>query len=142
MFVVLLIGFAVAMAMQSARVARERDVAEKERAAAQQERETAQRVSAFLVDLFRVSDPSRARGNTITAREVLDMVRSRRYMEAEPLVLGSYPVIEAKMGERSPETRKALQRIVGLYDAWGKPDKAATYRGKLTREKALATMER
>src|SRR5688572_16500160 len=42
-FIVLLIGFAVAMAMQSARVARERDVAEKERAAAQQERETAQR---------------------------------------------------------------------------------------------------
>ena len=70
------------------------------------------------------------------------LILSRRYMEAEPLVLGSYPVIEAKMGERSPETRKALQRIVALYDGWGKPDKAATYRGKLTREKALTTMGR
>ena len=29
-------------------------------------------MSAFLVDLFKVSDPSEARGNTITAREVLD----------------------------------------------------------------------
>jgi serine/threonine-protein kinase len=69
---VLLAGFAGAMARQSARIARERDLAEKERATAQRERETAQRVSAFLVDLFKVSDPSEARGNTITAREVLD----------------------------------------------------------------------
>jgi eukaryotic-like serine/threonine-protein kinase len=87
-FVVLLIGFAVAMAMQSARVARERDLAEKERAAAQQERETAQRVSAFLVDLFRVSDPSRARGETITAREVLDRGTAKiaTDLKAEPEV--------------------------------------------------------
>jgi serine/threonine-protein kinase len=68
----LLVGFAAAMAVQSARVARERDLAQKERATAQRERETAQRVSAFLVDLFKVSDPGEARGNTITAREVLD----------------------------------------------------------------------
>ena len=39
---------------------------------AQQEAETARRVSDFLVNLFEVSDPSEARGNTITAREVLD----------------------------------------------------------------------
>jgi serine/threonine-protein kinase len=62
---VLVVGFAVAMAVQSERVARERDVAERER-------ETAQHVSAFMVDLFKVSDPGEARGNTITAREVLD----------------------------------------------------------------------
>jgi non-specific serine/threonine protein kinase/serine/threonine-protein kinase len=33
---------------------------------------TAEQVSSFLVDLFEVSDPSEARGNTITAREILD----------------------------------------------------------------------
>jgi non-specific serine/threonine protein kinase/serine/threonine-protein kinase len=36
------------------------------------EAETATEVTTFMVDLFHVSDPSEARGNTITAREVLD----------------------------------------------------------------------
>jgi non-specific serine/threonine protein kinase/serine/threonine-protein kinase len=36
------------------------------------EAETAQQVSGFLEDLFEVSDPDRARGQTITAREILD----------------------------------------------------------------------
>jgi non-specific serine/threonine protein kinase/serine/threonine-protein kinase len=37
-----------------------------------EEAETAQQVSDFLVRLFEVSDPNEARGNTITAREILD----------------------------------------------------------------------
>ena len=32
---------------------------------------------AFLVDLFRTSDPSEARGNSLTAREVLDKGATR-----------------------------------------------------------------
>ena len=108
-FVVLLIGFAVAMAMQSARVARERDLAEKERAAAQQERGTAQRVSAFLVDLFRVSDPSRARGNTITAREVLDKGTAKIATELKD----------------EPEVRATLMTTMGgVYSNLGLYDKA------------------
>ncbi|MGD2295826.1 MAG: protein kinase, partial [Candidatus Aminicenantes bacterium] len=39
---------------------------------AKTEATTAQRVSNFLVDIFEVSDPSEAKGNTITAREILD----------------------------------------------------------------------
>lgn len=39
---------------------------------ARQEAETANQVSEFLVDLFEVSDPENARGDTISAREVLD----------------------------------------------------------------------
>jgi serine/threonine-protein kinase len=74
---VLLAAFGVATAVQSARIARERDIAERERALAQRERATAQRVSAFLVDLFRVSDPGEARGNSVTAREVLDKGAAR-----------------------------------------------------------------
>ena len=54
----LLAGFAVSRTIQAARIARERD--------------TAEQVSEFLVGLFEVSDPSEARGTTITAREVLD----------------------------------------------------------------------
>ena len=37
---------------------------------------TSQYVSDFLTDLFHVADPGEARGNTITAREILDKVRN------------------------------------------------------------------
>ena len=93
--VILLVGFAVAMAVQSARVAQERDLAERERvvaqeqqAVAQRERETAERVSAFLVDLFKMSDPYQARGKTITAREILDKgtVKIRTELKDQPEV--------------------------------------------------------
>ena len=36
------------------------------------EAETARQTADFLIELFRVSDPSEARGNSITAREILD----------------------------------------------------------------------
>src|SRR5256885_15430813 len=53
------------MTLQALRIARERDRANREAAAAKS-------VSEFLTGLFRVSDPSEARGNTITARQILD----------------------------------------------------------------------
>jgi eukaryotic-like serine/threonine-protein kinase len=70
--VLLLVAFASAMAVQVRRTARERDKAE--------------RLATFMVDLFKVSDPSEARGNTITAREVLDKGAERisRELNAEP----------------------------------------------------------
>ena len=36
------------------------------------ERDRADRVSEFMTSMFRVSDPSESRGNSITAREILD----------------------------------------------------------------------
>jgi serine/threonine protein kinase/tetratricopeptide (TPR) repeat protein len=104
---VLLVGFAVAMGVQSARVARERDLAQKERATAQKERETAQRVSGFLVDLFKVSDPSEARGNTITAREVLDKGAAKIATE-----LKDQPEVRATL----MDTMGNVYRNLGLYD--------------------------
>jgi non-specific serine/threonine protein kinase/serine/threonine-protein kinase len=61
---VLLLVFAAAMTIQAGRIARERDRANQEAA-------TAKQVSDFLIGLFNVSDPGQARGNTLTAREVL-----------------------------------------------------------------------
>ena len=49
-----------------------RQEAERQRSIAEQRSLTAERTTAFLQSLFSVSDPSEARGNTITAREVLD----------------------------------------------------------------------
>lgn len=54
----LLIGFAATMSLQAAKIARERD--------------RANQVTEFLFSVFKVSDPSQARGNSVTAREILD----------------------------------------------------------------------
>jgi serine/threonine protein kinase len=61
----MLIGLSVSMTVQAFRIARERDRANQEAA-------EAKNVSDFLVGLFNVSNPSEARGNSITAREILD----------------------------------------------------------------------
>jgi non-specific serine/threonine protein kinase/serine/threonine-protein kinase len=53
-----LIAFALTMALQAQRIARERDRAEL--------------VSELLVDLFEISDPTQSNGDTITAREILE----------------------------------------------------------------------
>lgn len=41
------------------------------------ERDKAEQVAAFLTELFRVADPSESRGNSITAREILDRGAAR-----------------------------------------------------------------
>jgi eukaryotic-like serine/threonine-protein kinase len=56
--VLMLGGFAVTQAEQVRRITRERD--------------RANRITDFMTNMFKVSDPSAARGNTITAREILD----------------------------------------------------------------------
>ena len=60
-----LVALVFTMAIQSARIARERDRANREA-------EAARRVADFLVGIFQVSDPDEARGNSVTAREILD----------------------------------------------------------------------
>jgi eukaryotic-like serine/threonine-protein kinase len=69
-----------------------------------EEAENTRQLSDFLLGLFRVSDPSEARGNTITAREILD--KGARKVESE---LGDRPVIKAEM----------MRTIGGVYDSLG-----------------------
>jgi len=98
-FVLVLVGFATSMAVQARRIARERDVASLERAKAEQ-------VSDFMVELFQVSDPSESRGNSITAREILDEGAARVADE-----LTDQPEIQASMMNVMGEVYKSL----GLY---------------------------
>jgi tetratricopeptide (TPR) repeat protein len=58
------------------------------RALAEQNALTAQRTSQFVVSLFSVSDPSEARGDSITAREILDrgVAQIQSQLEDEPQV--------------------------------------------------------
>jgi tetratricopeptide (TPR) repeat protein len=87
-FVALLGAFGVAMAVQAARLAEERNRAQAAEGVARREAETARRVSSFLVDLFRVSDPNESKGRTVTAREILDQgkIRIATDLKGEPLV--------------------------------------------------------
>ena len=161
--VVLVLGFAVAMAVQSARVARERDVAQKERAAAQRERETAQQVSRFMVDLFKVSDPGEARGNTITAREVLDegahkiatelkdqgeiratlmdtmgnvYVNLGLYSKAIPILQESLETRKAVLGREHPDVANSLNNLANVLDDHG------DYAGAEARHREALAMRR
>jgi serine/threonine-protein kinase len=83
---VLLVGFALAMARQARRTARERDKAEQ--------------VTRFLVDLFENSDPDAVRGDTLTVRRVLEEGAQRMRTE---LV-------------RQPQVRATLLGVIGGVD--------------------------
>lgn len=69
-------------------VTAQRDRALRAQRVAAAEAETARRVSDFLVELFEVADPSEARGNAVTAREILDrgVTRIDEELRAEPEV--------------------------------------------------------
>jgi tetratricopeptide (TPR) repeat protein/tRNA A-37 threonylcarbamoyl transferase component Bud32 len=104
-------GFAMNMRAQARRVGREKDKAE--------------RVTTFLVNLFRVSDPSEERGRTVTAREMLDQGTARIGTELtdEPEVratlMGTMGRVYANLGlyERAmPLLEESLQtrrRVLG-----------------------------
>jgi eukaryotic-like serine/threonine-protein kinase len=95
----LLASFSIIQALQLQRITRERDRADLEAAASKN-------VSDFLVGLFRVSDPSEARGNSITAREILDQGRARI-----DTGLAGQPVLQARLLQTMGEVYEAL----GLY---------------------------
>jgi serine/threonine-protein kinase len=56
------------------------------------------------------------------------LTKQRRYREAEPLLIESDQDLRATMVERNPGRVESRQRLVRLYEAWGKPDLAARYR--------------
>jgi non-specific serine/threonine protein kinase/serine/threonine-protein kinase len=97
---VVLIAFAVAMAYQANRIARERDRSELEA-------ETAREVSEFLSELFEVADPTQAKGDTITARMILD--RGRERIERELL---NRPLLRARL----MTLMGSIHRNLGMYD--------------------------
>ncbi len=90
-----LVAFMVMQAVQLRRITRERDRAD--------------RITQFMTDMFKVSDPSQARGNTVTAREILDK---------------SSKQIESQLA-RDPETKAQLLNVMGtVYHGLGLLQKA------------------
>ena len=88
----LLIAFGVMQAIQLRRITRERDRAD--------------RVTKFMTGMFKVSNPSEARGNAITAREILD--RSSKDIDTG---LRKDPELQAQLMETMAQTYTGL----GLY---------------------------
>ena len=76
-------------------------------AEAAREAATAREVSDFLVGVFSVSDPSESRGNSVTAREILDAASAR--IEHE---LGEQPLTQARL----MDTMGVVYLGLGLYE--------------------------
>lgn len=83
-------------------------LANHQRRRAEAEAETARETTSFMVRLFEVSDPSEARGNSITAREIMDRGAKRIATELE-----AQPRIQATL----METMGTVYTSLGLYDA-------------------------
>ena len=58
----------------------------------------------------------------------------KRYDEAEAALLESYEIFVALLGAKNVRTIGTIEHLVNLYDAWGKPGKAAEYRALLPSE--------
>lgn len=129
---VLIIGFAVSLII--------------ERNRARREAETARRVSEFMINIFNVSDPTEARGNTVTAREILDKSsknidsglskdpqlqaqlmdvmgnvyeRLGLYSRAHALLQGSTEMRRRVLGPRHPDTLRSMDGLAWLLSREG-----------------------
>ncbi len=102
-----LVAVALILGLQTFRIGREAERANREAERASQEAEAARQVSEFLVDLFELSDPGKARGSTVTAREILD--DGARKITAD---LSGQPHIQALLRD----TIGAVFGKLGLFD--------------------------
>jgi eukaryotic-like serine/threonine-protein kinase len=56
------------------------------------------------------------------------LTAEKRYAEAEPLLIHGYNGLKSKLDGGDRRAIEARQRLVKLYEAWGKPNQAARYR--------------
>jgi eukaryotic-like serine/threonine-protein kinase len=131
----LLLAFAVAQSFQLRHITQERDRANHERDRATRERDRATRITDFMTGMFKVSDPSEARGNSVTAREILDKASNEietglakdsevqsqmaQVMASTYMNLGLYPrahelakrALDARMSLLGPDDPKTLESM-------------------------------
>jgi serine/threonine-protein kinase len=117
--IVTLAAFATVTFVQAQRIAAERDIADSERMRAEQ-------VSSFLVELFELSDPSKSRGNQVTARELLDIGARRVSIgltdqpETRATLLGTIGTVYNSLGlytDAIPVLQEALDSRRKIYGA-------------------------
>ncbi|MFN8179263.1 MAG: serine/threonine-protein kinase [bacterium] len=103
----LVVASAAALAVQGARVVRERDRALAAEARAEQEADAAKHVADFLSDLFSASNPDEAQGKDPSAREILQKGADRIPTLDVPLELRA----------RLLRTLGVVQHSLGRFDA-------------------------
>jgi tetratricopeptide (TPR) repeat protein len=126
-FLVLILGFSIAMTFLFQEAVEERKRAEQERVRAEQEQGRAESVSELLVELFAIPDPSLSRGETITAREVLDRgvgqiaedLKNQPELQAE--LMDTMGRAYRNLGLYTP-ARDLLERSLALRRATLEPD--------------------
>ena len=109
----LLIAFAIMQAVQLRRITRERD--------------RANRITEFMTSMFKVADPNEARGNSITAREILD--KSSKEIETglskdpqlQAQLMGMMGQVYVSMG-LFPQGQAMLERAIKNGRRVGGPD--------------------
>jgi len=137
--VLLLAGFAGVQTVQLRRITRERDRANRER-------DRATRITDFMTKIFKVSDPDEARGNSVTAREILDKaskdmgtglakdpeVQSQMmevmartygnlglYARAEELAKGALDAQQRLLGSDDPKTLESMVELGWILEREG-----------------------
>ena len=77
--------------------------------------------------------------STFNAMSMLggSLLGQKRYIEAEPVLVRGYDGMKDRESKIPSQNKirppEAAERIVALYDAWGKPAEAAAWRAKLAR---------
>jgi hypothetical protein len=78
--------------------------------------------------------------NTFQTQSLLGaaLLGQQKYAEAEPLLIKGYEGLKQHEAKIPTPLKRYLteagQRVVRLYDGWGKPEEAAKWRAKLARE--------
>jgi hypothetical protein len=123
----------------------QRDEALTQQRRADEQAAIARPVHKFLQDdLLRRANPGKLREDhqpddwtTFNAQSMLGcaLLGQKNYPEAEPLLKGGYEAMQQREAKIHPQGRsrltEALERLVPLYEAWGKKDEAAKWRKKL-----------
>ena len=123
---VLLAGYAITVTWHSQRTQAALD-------RAQEEAQKSEQVTEFLVDLFRANDPSEARGETLTARDLMErgVERAERLEEQPEIQAELFDVVGRVYGRlgQYDDAREVLERSLmlrnELYEA-PHPDMAKT----------------
>jgi serine/threonine protein kinase len=115
---VALLGGSAGVAWQAQRAAAQRDRAEGEAA-------KAARVAGLMLDIFRLSDPTEALGDTVTARQILDRGAERILSEfgdqpdVQAAMLGEVAQVYANLGRLARSEQLLRQALALREDLYG-----------------------
>ena len=73
------------------------------------------------------------------------LLDQKKFAEAEPLLLSGYEGMKQREdtipSQEKPRLTKALERLVKLYEAWGKKDKAMKWRRNWRRRRPRRNLD-